>query len=417
MKTTVNFRFRESTAIPGRGVLVLFVTRHRKTRSTTTGYKLSISEWDEKKQCIITRNTTSPKRERELRKMQRKLDNDQCLLAKDKERLQQQDDYNASDLIDSFRLHNRCLTLGEYVTDRAEAFRKAGKISTARAYETAYKSFIRSRSGFDIDLCKLDSPTMVRFEQYLKGIPLMPNSISCYMRSLSALYNHALETGIIPGKKVSPFKNVFTGYAKTEKRALPQKELIQIKQLEAPTELKLSHTLFLFSFFTQGMSYIDVVSLTKENIRGNYIVYKRNKTGQTIKVEILPCIRQIIQLYQFKDSPYLFPVLRGTSNAQERWQAVQSGLCRMNRQLKTIARLAGITTKLTSYVARHSWATTASSVGVPIQTISRGMGHESERTTAIYVALLDTTDVDRANRRIMNIFNRKNTANNYVFVK
>lgn len=425
MKTTIKLKFRESTAVSGRGVLVLYVTRHRETRSMTTPYKLSASEWDEKRQCFVCDNAVSKKRERELCKMQSWLEKDRRLLEKDMERLGEQDDYTASTLVSRFRLHNHGKTLGEYVKERADALCQSEQIGTARAYETAIKSFLHSRSGLDIALGKLDSSTMMRFEQYLKSKGLKPNSISCYMRSLGAVYNHAVRAEIIPEKKVNPFGKVFTGYAKTEKRALPKNDIVRIQQLDlSPVgvenipPLRMSHLMFLFSFYTQGMSYVDMVHLTKANIVGNHIVYKRQKTGQTIRVEILPCIRQIIKMYEVKYSPYLFPMLRGTRNAQERWQAVRSGLALMNRQLKIIAREAGITTTLTSYVARHSWASTASSEGIPMRTISRAMGHESERTTAIYVALLDTSDVDKANRRIMNIFNTKGAAlNNYAFVE
>ena len=135
----------------------------------------------------------------------------------------------------------------------------------------------------------------------------------------------------------------------------------------------------------------------------NVICYKRKKTGQEITVELEDCMREIIERYRDKDSDYIFPVLRKWEKCGEfvKWKKSREALAVYNRNLKKLAELAGISEHLTSYVARHSWASIASQTGIPIGTISRGMGHESEKTTQIYISDLDRSDVTIANRMVL----------------
>ena len=162
----------------------------------------------------------------------------------------------------------------------------------------------------------------------------------------------------------------------------------------------------MFSLYTQGMNFSDMVNLKKENIRDGAIRYKRKKTGQMITVALEDCMKEIIRNYSVKNSDYLFPVLRPFENRDElvKWENTRKALAKHNKNLKRLAHMAGIWEKLTSYSARHSWASLASHVGIPLATISRGMGHESERTTQIYISQLDYSDVRRANKQILSCF-------------
>ncbi len=409
MKTTVKIGFRPSHSRREEGVLVLFVTRHRKTCSRTLDIRLLASEWDATGQKILITGDSSQAHAHQLRQQQRKLNRELRLLYKEMRLLEERGNYTAGHLLDRYRLLNRCRSLGEYVAERVSALRSLGNFGTARGYSTALKSFLYFRRDEDISLARIDATTMSCYEQFLKDRGLKPNSISCYMRSLAAVYHHAVHTGIIPGKRTDPFEYVFTGYAPTPKRAIPKKDILKILKTPLEEKQQLSRDLFMFCFFAQGMSYIDAVHLRKENLHGKYIRYKRKKTSQPIQVELLPCMKEIINRYSNKRSTFLFPILGDHQDPEQRLSSTQSGLTRMNRQLKEIASMAGITMPLTSYVARHSWATSASSEGVPISTISRGMGHESEKTTHIYVSRLDYSDVSQANRKLLHIFNQYST--------
>jgi integrase len=151
------------------------------------------------------------------------------------------------------------------------------------------------------------------------------------------------------------------------------------------------------------MNFVDIAYLKRKNIKGNTICYRRKKTGQEMTVELEGCMKEIIGQYQDENSEYIFPVLRKWEKCDEfvLWKKSREALAIHNRNLKKLAKLVGIDKHLTSYVARHSWASIASQMGVPIGTISRGMGHESEKTTQIYVSQLDYSDVARANKIIL----------------
>jgi integrase len=142
----------------------------------------------------------------------------------------------------------------------------------------------------------------------------------------------------------------------------------------------------------------------KDNIVGKYIRYRRQKTGQVIIVELEYCMMRIIKRYADKHSNYIFPVLRTVENADDFypvWRKTCYALSFYNKQLNELAALAGIKEHLTSYVARHSWATIASREGIPTAVISRGMGHDSEKTTQFYIARVDYSDVGKANWKIL----------------
>jgi integrase len=280
-------------------------------------------------------------------------------------------------------------------------------------------------NGKDIRIEKINAGLMKSFEHYLLTENKSRNTVSCYMRSLRAAYNQALVEKVIDTKKTSinPFVGVFTGYSKTQKRAISVENIMKLQEVKV-SYMKLqeggsstlkpinrsilqSLDLFMFSLYTQGMNFSDMVNLKKENIKDGVIRYKRKKTGQMITVALEECIKVIIRDYSVKNSDYLFPILRSSEHRSEskKWENTRSALAKHNKNLKKLARMAGIEDRLTSYSARHSWASLASHVGIPLATISRGMGHESERTTQIYISQLDYSDVRRANKQILSCFN------------
>jgi len=418
-KTTVKIRFRASTVDPACGVLVLHVTRHRRTRNVTLSYKLRRSEWDEEKQCIIAGDPAGAEGENaaprqgcspELSAMSRKLRRDLRLVFREIAFLESRSgDYSAGDVLRRFSRCFHPVTLREYIAERRNELCPSGKISTARCYVTALNSLTRFLNGAELPLDKLDARLMILYEQYLLKKKLKPNTVSNYMRSLSALYRHAVKSGVVTARKENPFASVFTGYARTEHRALPVKTVEKLGGISVPPHMELSLMIFLFCLLSQGMSHIDAISLTKDNIRNGYIVYVRRKTGRTVYVKLLPEIRAIIERYRSRHSAYLFPVLRaveGSGDPERLWRTSGTALSRLNRHLKAIGVMAGIETPLTSYVARHTWATTASLSGVPVGVISRALGHESERTTEIYIDALRLSEIGRATAKVARNFDR-----------
>ena len=158
--------------------------------------------------------------------------------------------------------------------------------------------------------------------------------------------------------------------------------------------------MFLFSFYTRGMSFIDMAHLKKSDLKNGILSYRRHKTGQQLHIKWESCMEAIVTRYATGCSDdYLLPILRLPSNNLR--SQYKSTMFRVNKYLKGIARLCEITTPLTMYVSRHSWASIAKSKNIPISVISEGMGHDSEETTRIYLASLDSSVIDKANSIIL----------------
>ena len=207
----------------------------------------------------------------------------------------------------------------------------------------------------------------------MRAFNLCRNTTSFYMRILRCVYNRAVEDGLIAQN--TPFKRVYTGVDKTSKRALSIKEIKKIKDLDltnAPT-LDFARDMFLFSFYMRGMSFIDIAYLKKKDLSNGFVVYNRRKTGQQMIVKWEKSMEEIANKHPNEYSTFLFPIII-SPNITERKQYLNKMLL-VNKYLKKIAKLAGISIPLTMYVARHSWARIAQSQNIPMKAISLGMGH------------------------------------------
>ena len=148
------------------------------------------------------------------------------------------------------------------------------------------------------------------------------------------------------------------------------------------------------------MAFVDIAYLKRSNLQNGVIYYARRKTGQLLSIRVEPCIQRIIDRYANINSPYLFPILTSTEAAVA-YKEYCRALNTHNRLLGRLSKMLGCGCKLTSYTSRHSWATVARNHNVPVSVISQGMGHTSEHTTQIYLAMLENSVIDEANRGIL----------------
>ncbi len=280
-----------------------------------------------------------------------------------------------------------------------------GKIRTSETYATSLSSFRRFRRGKDMALEAVDSDTMTAYEAWLKDSGLSPNTSSFYMRNLRAVYNRAVEKGLITHRY--PFKHVYTGVEKTIKRAVPLKTIRQIREMDLSDNPAADYArdMFLFSFYTRGMSFVDMAYLRKKNLQGGILSYRRRKTGQQLFVKWEKCMQEIVDKYDMPQSDYLLPIIKTSCNVEARKQYIYASH-NINRSLKAIGRRLGLPLPLTMYVSRHAWASIAKSKNVPVSVISEGLGHDSETTTRIYLASLDSQAIDRANNMILKSLER-----------
>lgn len=280
------------------------------------------------------------------------------------------------------------------------SLKELGKVRTSETYASALNSFKRFRKGKDLLLDDVDTDVMMAYEAYLLHSGISINSSSFYMRNLRAVYNRAVEKELTIQR--FPFRHVYTGVDKTRKRAVPLQVIRQIKEMDLSRKpaLDLARDMFLFSFYTRGMSFVDMAYLRKKDLNGSVLSYRRRKTGQQLFVKWEKCMQEIVDKYDTSQSVYLLPVIKPFSKMDERKQYIYVAH-NINRSLKIIGNRLGLPVQLTMYVSRHAWASIARSKHVPLSVISEGMGHDSEATTRIYLASLDTAAIDKANRMIL----------------
>ncbi|GKG76042.1 hypothetical protein CE91St1_51850 [Parabacteroides goldsteinii] len=236
------------------------------------------------------------------------------------------------------------------------------------------------------------------FGSSLRAKGLAVNTVNSYLSSFRALCHTALREGL-PGPACDPFAGLHLKRKETAKRALMIAEVNKVMQADYPVEPSLREALdlFIFSYLACGISFVDLVYLTKKNIVGGEIVYYRHKTGALIRVGITPAMRLLLRKYGQKGSPYLFPIFSASKDGHEAYKAA---LRKYNSLLVIIGERLHLSVKLTSYVARHSWATEALRQNIPVAVISQAMGHTSEKTTRIYLAQLDQSVLNKANTKI-----------------
>ncbi len=288
---------------------------------------------------------------------------------------------------------------------------KNGQHRTMQHYKATLNSFMRYRDNKDIAIKKMDAEEMRSYEAYLKNVArVCSNTSSFYLRILRATYNKAVEKGITPQQH--PFKNVYTGIAKTNKRAIPTEAISQIKHLTSSRDLttkqEMARDTFLMCFYLRGISFIDLAHLRKSDLKDGYLHYVRSKTGQRLTIRWEREMQDIIDKYQAQTaaSPYLLPFLVGDSphkhsNWQDEQRLYHNAESCIAYHLKKLGAKIGIKGKLTLYVARHSWATAARDHKVSLSVISEALGHNSESTTKIYLRSIQNSEVDEANAKIL----------------
>lgn len=395
---SIKVKFRPSTVADHEGTIYYQIIHERKVRQLLTDYKVFSSEWDENRSMVTTTQKSERKslilsiRERirwdieRLTKIDRKLEANGLT-------------YTADDVIDEFNRYAHEYSLFNFMEGIIAKLKQNGKVRTSETYKSTLNSFKKFRKDEDIMLDCLTSEIMEGYEAWHKSRGVAPNTISFYTRILRAVYNRAVEDDIIENR--NPFRHVYTGVDKTVKRALPLAAIKRIKALDLSLTpaLDFSRDMFLMSFYLRGMSFIDMAFLKKSDLKNGYVTYRRRKTGQQLIIEWTKEMQMILDKYPENQSDYLLPVIRNPG-LNERCTCRNTGY-NINHSLKRIAGMVGVTIPLTLYVARHSWASAAKAKGIPLSVISEGMGHDSEATTQIYLASLDTSVVDKANSLIL----------------
>ena len=399
---SVKVKFRPSTVDGKEGSLYYQIIYKRVPRQFVTDYKIKTAEWNiysgnlEFSQADMPRynylSTVIQKIEWDKRRFQQIFNR---LLSSNKT-------FTTDDIVQEFQNQASEITLFNYMNNMISRFWKQGQYRTSETYSSTLNSFSEFRNGVDLYFEDMDSNLLLAYEYHLKSKSLSPNTISFYMKRLRAVYNKAIDDGFVENKNL--FKRVFTSSEKTVKRAISLKHIKKLKNLDLSYSVskEFARDIFLFSFYTRGMSFVDIAYLQEKDLKGNVLTYRRKKTGQLLNIQWEHCMQEIVNKYSSSTiSPYLLPIIkRPEGNVRKQYQNVQSLI---NRNLKNIGKDLNLPIPLTMYCARHSWASIARREGIPISIISEGMGHDSESTTQIYLASLETQVIDKANRKILKL--------------
>ena len=395
--TSIKVKFRYSTVEGKEGSIYFQIIHNRVVRQLNTDYKIYETEWyAEAESVMVTGNRSNillgirERLEWDIARLEKVI----CQLETERRR------YTADDVITVFHKMTKEASLFTFMHGVIAQLKQLGKIRTSETYTATLKSFMVFREEQDVPLDGITSDLMLLYEAYLKARGVRMNTISFYMRILRAVYNRAVEKGL--AEQQNPFRHVYTGVDKTVKRAIPIKIIKALKELDLSVKpsLDFARDMFMFSFYTRGMSFVDMAYLKKSDLQNDILTYRRRKTGQELSIKGEKCMAEIVAKYPDNHINYLLPIIKEKENERKQYD---NALHLVNYRLKDLSKILKLQRPLTMYVARHSWASAAKAKNVPLSVISEGMGHDSEATTQIYLASLETSVVDKANKMILGL--------------
>lgn len=372
----------------------------RVARQISTGYKLFPGEW---KDGAVIFPEQNPERSGYLAEIAQSLQHIRQRVEATIRRLDESGKpYTADEVVATYQLpddddHH----LRVFSHKLAEHLKRTGKHRLAETYTSSVNSFLRfRREQGDIRLDEIDEDLIKEYEHYLlEDCGLCRNTSSFYNRNLRAIYNRAVKKKLTIDRH--PFAEVYTGVDKTAKRAIPIQTVKEIKDLDLSkdAEMAFARDLYLMSFDLRGISFVDLALLETSQLKNGYLTYARQKTRQKLEIKWEKQMQEIVDRHHVKGSRYLLPILsekRGDIRRQ-----YLNALHRMNVLLKKIGRLVNCPIPLTTYTARHCWASAAYRLNIPTPSISQALGHDSEKTTRIYLDSLDNQVIDDANLTVM----------------
>ena len=404
MITSVKLMLNKSRILNnGSYPLVFQVIHNRRKKLLYTGYRMKEEVFDELEGKIMNgvgstfTATEVVKMNRELRKMRNRIDTRIRQLERTRE------EFTVEDILaqSAFGTGKPQFYLLRYINAQIERKQELKKVGMAAAYKSTRSSLAKFIGRPDVRMSEVDLAFVRRYEDFLYSNGASGNTVSYYLRNLRSLYNQAVTDGYHPRGEY-PFAKAQTRPAKTVKRALSRTDMQNLADLnlENEPELEFTRDLYLFSFYAQGMAFVDIVLLKKTDICNGVLTYSRHKSKQLIRIVVTPQMQGVIDKYN-TENEYLFPIISGEYASG--YQKYRLALGRINRHLKKIAVVADIKVPLTTYTARHTWATLARDYGAPISVISAGLGHTSEEMTRVYLKDFDVSMLNQVNSIVTNL--------------
>ncbi|MBS1619923.1 MAG: site-specific integrase [Bacteroidetes bacterium] len=382
--------------------VLLRIIHYEKPASITLGIYLKKEDWDAKIRTIkpsykgtesVTRlNNFLQKKKSEAIDIITKLDEKKTL-----------DSLTVTQIKDLISKKSDSGSFFEYGQTLVDGLLETNRLGNYRSYKCALSVLKKFNSNRDLSFRELTYSYLVKFEQnhLKKGGSL--NGLAVYMRTIRAIYNQAIKAGLAE-QEFYPFKNYEIKTTKTRKRAISIESIKSIQNLQLTPKDHLYHprNLFMASFYMRGISFTDLAHLKVSDMIDGRIHYDRQKTGKPYDIKITSELQSILDIYLVgkEIDDFIFPIIQ-QKDLKKQYEEIQDKRKRFNDNLKRIAKLCGITENLTSYVSRHSFATRAKNLGVPIATISDMLGHADTKTTEVYLASLSSDIMDDFHKKII----------------
>ncbi len=322
-----------------------------------------------------------------------------------------QEEFTPRTLVHESKEEIRAQSVEEFYVKLIADLKAQGAVGTAYAYQNSYgvlRSFNKGRA-LTYTFGTIDAVFLEKFEGWMRSKGNKETTLSFQMRTLRAMFNRAIKAKI-----VSREKNPFNEYkiskfnTRTPKRALSKADMMKIIDADCSQGKEIeqfAHDIFVFSYLCGGISFVDIANLTPANIADGRLIYHRQKTHGAINVPLSEKAKAIIGKYDShcEQAGYLFPILdeRVHITPLQKKNRVHKMCSRVNVALRNIAKRLKIKATVTTYVARHSFATVLKKSGVNIGIISEALGHHSLKTTQIYLGAFENSQIDAAMQNLL----------------
>lgn len=394
--------YKSKTLSDGKHPLMVRVCKDGKKKYQSLGISIHPTHWDFKKN---EPNEFCPNRDEIRLLIQQKLyDLQKTILSK---RIEGKD-FTASSLLKSNAtsscLHNN---VEECFLHYINELKEQGRLRYAGMYEVSHNSFIKFNNGsLEVTFNDVDVIWLKKYESWMLKQGLAINTIGTRIRHLRAVFNMAIEHHVID-KECYPFHSYKVSKISQSppKRAMCKGDIQRVIEYQGKTDMeRLAIDLFTFSYFTAGINFIDMAMLKHDNIVDGKLCYIRAKTKKQIIIPLQEKSRDIISNYSASSlsrSGYIFPIFSAYHKSEvQRVNRLHKVLAKINRALKHIGEELGLPIKLTTYVARHSFATVLKRAGVSTSIISESLGHSSEKITQIYLDSFEKSQIDEAMKHL-----------------
>lgn len=397
--------FKSKVLANGEHPIVLRITENKKRVTKSLGISVKAQHWD------FSREEPKPKCPNRDLIISIILKVKSEYQSKILEKIAHDEEFTATSLINEEKQEIKAKTVEEFYLSLIEDLKNKGQVGTSYAYLNSYRvlKHFNKRKKLNFTFSHIDVSFCKKFEEWLRSKGNKDTTISYQLRTLRATFNRAIEAKI-----VAKDKNPFTEYklshlnTKTMKRALSKSDIMKIMQADCTDKTpirQLAQDLFTFSYLCGGISFIDIANLTPRNIIDNRLIYQRQKTHGGINLQLSDEAKRIISKYSDYQlsAGYLFPILHHKRHITPMQKMNRTHkICHdINQELRTFGKELDITTDVTTYVARHSFATVLKKSGVNIGIISQALGHQDIKTTQIYLSKFDNEQVDEAMKNLL----------------